>query len=88
MLGRLASTGPCPRPLGDAAEIQMATKALLKQAIMLSGDGAGPAPQGRLAGNGQGAERAESGSDREPAEEGSGFSLGQRKALEAWPHVM
>ena len=37
--------GPLSPALGDAAEIQMTTKALLKQAIMLSGDGAGPAPQ-------------------------------------------
>ena len=81
--------GPLSPALGDAAEIQMNTKALLKQAITRSGDRVQGWPHRRLAGHGQGAERVRGDwTERAWAREGSGFSLGQRKALEAWPHVM
>ena len=53
--------GPLSPALGYAAEIQMTTKALLKQAITLSGDRVQGRPCRRLAGHGQGAERVRGG---------------------------
>ena len=66
--------GPLSPALGDAAEIQMNTKALLKQAITRSGDRVQGWPHRRLAGHGQGAERV-SGKRQQCGSRGKVWSL-------------